>query len=268
MTTAYRIISEFSGNFSDKIVSYSLNNQEYVAKYVPCKLVASRESQIMQKLGYNCPLITKLLRVDVQDSHTVLHMSPKAESDVFDACLSKKDIDVDHLRVCIINALRFIHWNNIIHMDIKPENILIKNKDYILCDFGLSQFVKSETMYHNSPRGSYGYIHPEYIKTGAMNKKFGKWCDLYGLLISIITCFDEGDHINTWQTLYKNKYKGVCSEYACNQIKVYLQHWNNTTTKWPKWISYLVETDKYLQLKYSHFSTVLETPKKRKLIPE
>ena len=38
----------------------------------------------------------------------------------------------------LLNAVYNLHSNNILHMDIKPENILIRGNNIFLCDFGLS----------------------------------------------------------------------------------------------------------------------------------
>lgn len=35
-------------------------------------------------------------------------------------------------------ALRHMHSKNFVHLDIKPENILIKDGNFYLSDFGLS----------------------------------------------------------------------------------------------------------------------------------
>ena len=49
----------------------------------------------------------------------------------------------------ILRALQCLHGQNIVHMDLKPENVLVKGKfsanelkfDVKLCDFGLASFV-------------------------------------------------------------------------------------------------------------------------------
>ena len=62
----------------------------------------------------------------------------------------------------IVNAIHFLHKNNYIHKDIKPENILLFDNNIVkLCDFGWCVEIKDR------PRKTYcgttEYIAPEMI---------------------------------------------------------------------------------------------------------
>ena len=62
----------------------------------------------------------------------------------------------------IVNAVYFLHQNNIIHRDIKPENILIGENDTLkLCDFG---WAKELTVNNRSTFcGTVEYMAPEIV---------------------------------------------------------------------------------------------------------
>jgi serine/threonine protein kinase len=62
----------------------------------------------------------------------------------------------------ILQALAYIHSKNIVHADIKPENILIKDKDYVavLIDFGLSCRSNVENSCHKLV-GTLDFLPPE-----------------------------------------------------------------------------------------------------------
>ena len=63
---------------------------------------------------------------------------------------------------CIIQGLEFLHSQNIIHHDIKPENLLFDDKGYLrITDFGISQkFSRNMKLYRS---GTLHYIAPEVI---------------------------------------------------------------------------------------------------------
>jgi serine/threonine protein kinase len=64
----------------------------------------------------------------------------------------------------ILNALSFLHKNNIAHRDIKPENILIFNTlDVKLCDFGLSKPGIISGLTHTNEVTTMWYRAPEVI---------------------------------------------------------------------------------------------------------
>jgi serine/threonine protein kinase len=59
----------------------------------------------------------------------------------------------------ILLALEFIHRNGMVHLDIKPENIFVKNDQYKLGDFGLV----SKVGHHDVEEGDSRYMSMELL---------------------------------------------------------------------------------------------------------
>ena len=84
----------------------------------------------------------------------------------------------------VADALKYIHQQNINHLDIKPSNIMIRQGDYrvILIDFGLSkQYDALGTQTSTTPVGiSHGYAPMEQYKQGGVST-FSPQTDIYSL---------------------------------------------------------------------------------------
>ncbi|KAJ4957848.1 hypothetical protein NE237_024959 [Protea cynaroides] len=92
----------------------------------------------------------------------------------------------------IARGLTYLHEecnNQIIHCDVKPQNILLD--DYFMariCDFGLAKLLKiNQTRTITGVRGTRGYVAPEWFKNMAITAKV----DVYSfgvVLLEIICC--------------------------------------------------------------------------------
>ncbi len=80
----------------------------------------------------------------------------------------------------LLEAVEYLHVNNIAHRDIKPENIMFENKDgwdLSLIDFGMaSEFdPQNDVGSLTGQAGSPSYVAPEVIDPGTYNNKADLW---------------------------------------------------------------------------------------------
>ncbi|KAI9400826.1 hypothetical protein POPTR_001G035900v4 [Populus trichocarpa] len=86
-------------------------------------------------------------------------------------------------------GLKYLHENNIIHRDMRPNNILITHDhEALLGDFGLArtQYEDSEQSWETRVVGTLGYLAPEYAESGKVSTK----TDVYSfgvVLLQLIT---------------------------------------------------------------------------------
>lgn len=85
-------------------------------------------------------------------------------------------------------ALGKLHENNIIHKDIKPQNIIInlKEEKFKVADFSIASYLAQETKINSRPNafeGTLAYMSPE--QTGRMNRTIDYRTDFYSLGVTL-----------------------------------------------------------------------------------
>ena len=119
----------------------------------------------------------------------------------------------------ILDYLYFMNDNNILHLDIKPANILLNKGKISLCDWGIAQF----TPYVNSVhlKGNPIYIAPEFYK-GELSIKseiYSLGCSLFFLLTGK-HIFNLKKKYPLYQKIYSHIYlKPDLSEIKSNKLR-------------------------------------------------
>ncbi|KAF6165050.1 hypothetical protein GIB67_000634 [Kingdonia uniflora] len=119
--------------------------------------------------------------------------------------------------VDVAKALAYLHEDcnrKILHLDIKPENILLdENNHAVVSDFGLSRLMnKEEGEVHTISRGTPGYIAPEWFSGSEESDNLGisEKCDIFSygvLLLDMLfgkrnVCFNvKGNRLNYYTYL-------------------------------------------------------------------
>lgn len=138
------------------------------------------ERNILMKIDYL--MIVKLVRTYKDNLRIYFLMEFIRGIDLFD--LQNKfslipEEDCCFFIACIVLILEFLHKNNIIYRDLKPENLLVDEEGYIkIIDFGSAKIVKGKTY---TSLGTPHYMAPE-IMTGAGYTNSVDWWSL-GIII-------------------------------------------------------------------------------------
>ncbi|MBQ3213509.1 MAG: protein kinase family protein [Clostridia bacterium] len=111
-----------------------------------------KEIKIMYKL--NNPNIVRIYNYYLYDEYNAgFILMEYIDGETIDKYLSKKDIEIDanSIFIQLINAFNCLEKNNIIHRDIRPNNIMIdKNGVVKIIDFGLGKDFSESSMSKDS----------------------------------------------------------------------------------------------------------------------
>ncbi len=120
--------------------------------------------------------------------------------------------EIWELLVDLLPVLQFVHAHQVIHRDIKPDNIMRRQSDrrLILIDFGVSKQFATSAIATGTSIGSFGYASSEQMNEGVAYPA----SDLYSLGV---TCF----HLLT-----KISPTHLWTEYGYSWVKQWQQHLN------------------------------------------
>lgn len=114
-----------------------------------------------------------------EDDFYMYMLMELGEEDLF-YFLEKHDLsdnDILNISYQLVQAIAYLNGKNIIHGDLKMENILMVNDKIKICDFGLS----SQNFFHFGYVGTPEYMAPEIIKKQIYNYKVDIWA--FGIIL-------------------------------------------------------------------------------------
>jgi len=139
-----------------------------------------RERNIMSSFQH--PFVLSLVDT-FQDSNSVYMLLPYLAGGELQSVLKKTrlpDNAIKYYASCTIDALLHLHRRNIIHRDVKPENIVINGEGHsVLIDFGVAKIMKSHRTY--TLCGTPSFFAPELIFQQGYGKGVDYWA--FGVLL-------------------------------------------------------------------------------------
>jgi serine/threonine protein kinase len=120
------------------------------------------EINILQKMDHNN--IMKMYEYKFDGDYIVLVTEYCKDGDL-EQWIKKNNNMIEKINVIkqITIGIEYMHTNNILHRDIKPQNILLHNNIIKICDFGFSTTIKEHNMMFNTICGTPLYMSPELL---------------------------------------------------------------------------------------------------------
>ncbi|KAL9539483.1 hypothetical protein MBANPS3_010231 [Mucor bainieri] len=174
-----------------KVAAIKVVNKHRFAHKPRMLQAVTQEINIMMSLRKH-PLIVNIEKV-FNEEHTfylVLEYVPGGE--LFDFVFSNKMIDEKKTRFIFWQLLTGLKASNLNHwsrLDLKPENVLLADKETLqikITDFGLAKTEQRDQAF-GSQCGTPYYVAPEILNSSD-NRAYDKKCDLWSLGVMLYIC--------------------------------------------------------------------------------
>ena len=200
-----------SGAFGKVILGLHIITGERVAIKILDKFILSQTPEdyelVRQELSIlkivKHKYIVQLYEILETPQHIFIIMEYCEGQDIMDYILTRNRLSEDEsLKYFqqLINALYYLHSQNITHRDIKIDNLLLdRNLDLKLIDFGLSTRYRDDRLL-NQPCGTVVYAAPEVLDCreyhGMLADVWSSGIVLFGMLSGFLPFGDPDDEVN------------------------------------------------------------------------
>jgi len=176
----------------------------YAFKKIKSNSNVKNELSILKLLNDKHKNIVKVVNIFTNSKQTIYFFQYENCIDLYNyiinGCKNDKTITKQ-----IAEGLKFLHSYNIVHLDIKLENILLTHKGEVkIIDFELSKYIENDLCYPTTNDildrtfdfiykdikltflGTIGYIPPEILLFNCISPYADIWC--FGIIIYIFEC--------------------------------------------------------------------------------
>ncbi|XP_034046292.1 serine/threonine kinase 17a like [Thalassophryne amazonica] len=170
----------------------------YAAKFLrkrrkgqDCRVDILNEISVLE-LAKGNPYVVALHEVYETNTEIILVLECAAGGEIFNQCVADNDEaftekDVIRLARQILTGVAFLHRSNVVHLDLKPQNILLTSArplgDIRIVDFGLSRRMDNVTEVREI-LGTPEYVAPEILNYEPLSTSTDMWS--IGVLIYVM----------------------------------------------------------------------------------
>merc|ERR1711971_1103752 len=160
------------------------------------------EVSILQSLGH--PGIVNLEKM-FETPERIFVVMDKLKGDMLEMILSSEQGHLSErvtkfLVTQILVALKHLHSKNIVHCDLKPENVLLSSDSDFpqvqLCDFGFARII-GEKGFRKSVVGPPAYLAPEVLRNKGYNRSLDMWSSGVIIYVSLSGTFPFNEDEDT-----------------------------------------------------------------------
>jgi serine/threonine protein kinase len=132
-----------------------------------------------------------------------------------------KENFIRHVFVQLMNGLREVHTNKLLHLDLKPANIYIRNDGIpLLLDFGAARQTLLSDAPRLNPMYTPGFAAPEQYKN---REELGPWTDIYSIGATMFACLSGMAPQAADQRLEKDRMQPVVKTFKAKYSRELLE---------------------------------------------
>merc|ERR1719510_1090037 len=174
-------------------------------KRFPTKQEAALKNEVSILQNLHHPGVVNLERM-FETPERIFVVMEKLKGDMLEMILSSElgrlsERITRFLVMQILVALKHLHSKNIVHCDLKPENVLLSSDSDFpqvkLCDFGFARII-GEKGFRKSVVGTPAYLAPEVLRNKGYNRTLDMWSTGVIIYVSLSGTFpfNEDEDIN------------------------------------------------------------------------
>ncbi|CAK68809.1 unnamed protein product (macronuclear) [Paramecium tetraurelia] len=213
------------GNFASVYMAQNIENEKNMAIKVFSKQVAYAEEQgkkailnelqIMRQLNHTH--IMQMYEVYETQNSLYVGLELLEGGSLYDLIKEKTLLStsqIQQIMVGVLQGLHHMHQKDIMHRDLKLENILFKHQkkmdSVVIADYGLATKV-NEPVYLYSRCGTPGFVAPEVINLKDQKAHYSEVCDIYslGLVFYILLSGKQAFSGKSYGTVIKQNREAV-----------------------------------------------------------
>jgi len=137
----------------------------------------------------------------------------------------------------VIEAVDYLHNNNVVHRDLKPENLLYlttdPKSDLVLADFGIAKMLDSKDEVLTTMAGSFGYAAPEVM----LKRGHGKPVDMWSLGVITYTL------LCGYSPFRSENLQDLIDECSSGKVVFHERYWKDVSQDAKDFIGHLLQPD-------------------------
>ncbi|CAO3652915.1 unnamed protein product [Mucor hiemalis] len=222
LESTYKITKKTLGVGSFAVVKECLHrstHQPYALKIILKKAIAGKEHMLSSELDIlkqvRHPHIVSMHNLYESKEAVYIVTDLASGGELFQQLLKKgsyTEKDASNLTRQMLEGLQYLHERDIVHRDMKPENLLFQkvgdDADLMITDFGLSKILKAQDDILTTACGTPGYVAPEVLLQTGHNKPVDLWSVgvILFTLLSGYTPFWGEDQASLFESIMSGQY--------------------------------------------------------------